>query len=110
MNQPAREQRFEIEVSGDVEAGVHADFASIWHTQDTFVLDFASLRRPPYLTEDADAGRQVAVMPVRVVARVKIPPGQVFELMKALEAQLSAWETDTGRRPGGGPSGPASPG
>jgi hypothetical protein len=109
MNQPAREQRFEIEVSGDVEAGVHADFASIWHTQDTFVLDFASLRRPPYLSDDPEAGRQVAIMPVRVVARVKIPPGQVFELMKALEAQLSAWEQETGRRPSGGAP-PPSPG
>ena len=109
MNQPAHEQRFEIEVSGDVEAGVHADFASIWHTPDTFVLDFASLRRPPYRADDADTGHQVAIMPVRVVARVKIPPGQVFELMKALEAQLSAWEQETGRRPSGGTP-PPSPG
>jgi len=73
------------------------------------VLDFASLRRPPYRADDADTGHQVAIMPVRVVARVKIPPGQVFELMKALEAQLSAWEQETGRRPSGGTP-PPSPG
>jgi hypothetical protein len=29
-----------------------------------------------------------------VVSRVRIPPSQVFELMKALEQQLSAWEKE----------------
>jgi hypothetical protein len=33
-----------------------------------------------------------------VVARVRVPPSQVFEIMKALERQLTAWETETGRR------------
>lgn len=92
-------QRFEVEVSAEVEPGLHADFASIWHTPETFVLDFASLRRPPHLGADEDTGQQVAVFPTRIVARVKIAPGQVFELMKALETQLSKWEQETGRRP-----------
>jgi hypothetical protein len=99
-------QRFDIEIAPDVEAGVHADFASIWHTPHTFVLDFASLRRPAELTEDADTGQQVVVLPTRIVARVKIPPDQVFELMKALEKQLTTWEQETGRRPAGGDPGP----
>lgn len=98
------EQRFEIEIAPDVEPGVHADFASLWHTPHTFVLDFASLRRIPEIVTD-DGGNQVLVMPTRIVSRVKIPPEQVFELMKALEAQLSAWERETGRRPDGA-SGP----
>ena len=29
----------------------------------------------------------------------EVPPGQVFELMKALESQLSMWEAETGQRP-----------
>ena len=32
-----------------------------------------------------------------MIQRVKIPPKQVFELMKALEHQLSAWESETGQ-------------
>jgi hypothetical protein len=28
-----------------------------------------------------------------------MPPTHVIELMKALERQLSTWETETGRRP-----------
>jgi hypothetical protein len=99
-------QRFDIEIAPDVEPGVHADFASIWHTPQTFVLDFASLRRPPELTEDSDTGKQVVVLPTRIVSRIKIPPDQVFELMKALEQSLTAWEQETGRRSAGGDPGP----
>jgi len=99
--QPSQQppQRFEIEISPDVEPGVHSDFTSIWHTPDTFVLDFASLRQPPYIREDAETGGQFIVAPTRIVARVKIPPAQVFELMKGLEQQLSEWEVQTGQRP-----------
>lgn len=92
------EQRFEIEIGEDVEPGVHADFASLWHTPDTFVLDFASLRRMPEGGVDEDTGRQIIKLPTRIVARVKVPPKQVFELMKALERQLSLWEVETGQR------------
>jgi hypothetical protein len=28
-----------------------------------------------------------------------VPPNQVFEIMKALERQLTGWEQETGRRP-----------
>ena len=58
MTQPAPEPetRFELEISPEIEPGEHADFASIWHTPDTFVLDFASLRQPPYLDQDGDNG------------------------------------------------------
>jgi hypothetical protein len=86
-----------VNVPGDVEAGVPADFAAIWHTPHTFVLDFAALKAAPEIfeSESAKTLRQEAV----VVARVRIPPAQVFEMMKALEQQLTAWETETGQRP-----------
>jgi hypothetical protein len=92
------EQRFEIEISAEVEQGLWADVVSLWHTPDSFVLDFAVLRRPPYAVEDAESHAVARVMPARIVARVRIPPSQVFELMKALEQQLSLWEQETGRR------------
>jgi hypothetical protein len=101
--QPPTEQRFVIEISPDVEPGVHADFASIWHTPDTFVLDFASLRQPPQLSQDENTGQRVLICPTRIVSRIKIPPDQVFELMKALEKELSTWELQTGRRGTDGP-------
>lgn len=91
------DRRFDIEMSAEIEAGIWADFASLWHTPDAFVIDFAALRRPPYASEDAQTGKVTGVMPARIVARVRIPPSQVFEFMKALEQQLSMWEKETGR-------------
>jgi Protein of unknown function (DUF3467) len=100
-NQESRqpsERRMDITIADQLEQGVFADFANIWHTQDVFVLDFATFRQPPYIQEDPETGQQVGVLPGRVVARVRIPPSQVFEFMKALEQQLSAWEKETGQK------------
>ncbi|MGV9560919.1 DUF3467 domain-containing protein [Streptomyces sp. NPDC003480] len=95
-NQPPQE--IQVEIPTEVETGVYADFVSIWHTPESFVLDFAGLRRSPELQADPNTGAQKAVVPVKIVSRVRIPPAQVFELMKALEQQLSAWEVETGQR------------
>ena len=91
-----------VNVPSEIEAGVPADFAAIWHTPHTFVLDFAALKAAPevFESEDARTVRQEAV----VVSRVRIPPAQVFEMMKALEQQLTAWEKETGQRPGNAPA------
>jgi hypothetical protein len=89
----------EFSVSPEVEVGVYASFANLWHDSDVFTIDFSAPTAPPQLGEDP-AGQPAVRVQARVVARVRIPPGQVFELMKALESQLSAWETETGRRSG----------
>ena len=86
------EQRLQINLPADHNAGVFADFVRAWHTKDAFVLDFATLIQPPH-----SEGESV-VLDAAVVARVRIPPAQVFELMKALEQQLSAWEKENGQR------------
>jgi hypothetical protein len=88
----APEQRIQIKLAPGMEAGVYADFVRAWHTNDAFVLDFASLTEPP--RNDAGA----VVLNASVASRVRIPPAQVFELMKALEQQLSAWEKEHGKR------------
>jgi hypothetical protein len=96
MSQPnPAQQKVTFSITPEVEIGVFANFVSVWHQPDCFVLDFQTYTRPPQLTEDPD-GRQLIDLATRVVARVRIPPGQVFEIMKALEQQLSAWERETG--------------
>ncbi len=92
-------KRYNVEIPDDVVNGHYADLASLWHTRDVFVLDFAALKGAPQRAEHE--GAAVLHHQTRVVARVRIPPAQVFELMKALESQLSAWEAETGRRPTG---------
>jgi len=86
------EQRIQMNMPPDGAAGVYADFVRAWHTKDAFVLDFANLVEPPRAEDD------VVILNSTVVSRVRIPPAQVFELMKALEQQLSAWEKETGQR------------
>ncbi|MDR1356010.1 MAG: DUF3467 domain-containing protein [Propionibacteriaceae bacterium] len=85
------EQRLQINMPNEQAIGVYADFVRAWHTNDAFVLDFAALHEPATSTDDG------VLIKAGVVSRVRIPPSQVFELMKALEQQLSAWEKETGR-------------
>jgi hypothetical protein len=88
------EQQLQINLPPDNAAGVFADFVRAWHTADAFVMDFATLVEPPHPGPD---GTQV-ILNATVAARVRIPPAQVFELMKALEQQLSAWESESAAR------------
>lgn len=93
----AQQQQMRVSMPDDKIPGVFADFVSVWHTSDVFTFDFAALARPPSRVE-GDDGQQVTQTQAQVVARVRIPPSQVFEIMKALERQLTAWEQETGRR------------
>jgi hypothetical protein len=95
------EPRFAIEIPDDVRAGSYADFVSIWHTGDAFTLDFAALVAPPEQVDDGETSYVQGT--ARVVSRVRIPPGQVFEIMRALEQQLTQWEAEHGRLPGNRP-------
>jgi hypothetical protein len=82
------QQQAHIHIPEDRLEGSYADFVSVWHTKDVFVLDFAVLAQPTTPTQ----------LNARVVQRVRIPPAQVFEIMKALEQQLSKWESERGGR------------
>lgn len=100
--------RFQVEVPPEAEAGVPAEFANIWHTRTSFVLDFAVPKGPPQVTDDDDGGRR-ALVTAKVVARVRIPPQQAFEIARALTQQLDMWEKETGAgRPAAPPAPPGS--
>jgi hypothetical protein len=90
----------QIDVPDDVDSA-YGDFTSVWHTADVFVLDFIALKGPPHPIEGPD-GAPVLAVPGRVTQRIRIPPAQVFELMKALETHLSQWEAETGAPGSGG--------
>jgi len=81
-----------ISLPESVAPGVLADFVTISHTPDYFVFDFVTVvrARPGAAEGDVEIDGQVA-------SRVKVLPSQVFEIMKALEQQLSQWEHETGR-------------
>jgi hypothetical protein len=96
VNDQPLEHRVEIAVNPENEVGEYASFASVWRAQDCFVIDFATEVRPPEVSEDPESRMRYVHVPARVVARVRIPPSQVWELMKALEQNLSAYERERG--------------
>lgn len=85
--------QFAINLPPENIEGHYADFAGVWHTPETFVLDFSAVSGPPQAVEN-EAGQKVAQIKAQIVTRVRIPASQAFEVMKALNAQLSLWETE----------------
>jgi hypothetical protein len=88
----------QVDLPPEVETGVFADFASLWYTRDTFVIDFVVSKAPTQMVTDSH-GEAHAVSPGRVVARIRIPPAQVFDIAAQLTQALTAWEEQTGQRP-----------
>lgn len=101
-------RQFEIDLPPDAIDGHYADFANVWHTPNVFVMDFVALAQPPREEINEETGEKVAIVPARVVSRIRIPPEQVFELAKALTQQLEFWEQETGRRSDPMPQEPTS--
>jgi hypothetical protein len=97
--QPAQ---FSLQVPDDLAAGVYSNLVAVWHTPYEFTLDFAVMQ-PAQVVAD-EGGAQQSVTPARVVARVKIPPAAVFELMQALSKNEGLYEQRFGQiqRPGPG--------
>ncbi len=90
------ERRIAVTLPESVVPGVFADFVSVWHTGGAFTLDFAAMVNPGQPGVDEETGEEITVVPAQVVTRVRIAPSQVFEIMKALEQQLTSWERENG--------------
>jgi hypothetical protein len=89
-------QQIQIHVPDDVQNGVYANMALVWHTPFEFTMDFAVLQPT---VPDADGS---PITPARVVARVKFPPAQIFQLLQAINANMTKYEESFG--PIGGPA------
>ena len=97
MTDEAATPAIAVTVPPKQEVGVFADFAGIWHTPNTFVLDFLSLTSPRPQQQLDGAGDVIGAMPARVASRVRIPAEQVFQIIAALQQQADQWLTETGR-------------
>lgn len=81
--------RFEIEIPDELQAGVYANLLNVWHSPYEFTLDFAVIHGNQAREEDDEQ-----VVPARVVSRVRIPPNIMFEVLKALNSNLSKYEAN----------------
>ena len=97
-------QQIQIQVPDEVQGGVYANMAVVWHTPTDFTIDFA-VTAPPTAGPEGQP-----VVPARVVARVKFPPSQIFQLLQAINANMTNYEAAFGpiATPGAGTQRPDS--
>lgn len=86
-----------MELPAEVQVGVFADFANVWHTPSTFVLDFLAVTQPPQPQLDENGAAGAPVLQAKVAARVRIPSEQIFPIIAALRSQAEQWLAETGR-------------
>lgn len=117
MSEPPGQPRIEFEPHADpaLEAGSYASGLAIWHTPHEFTFDFFVSSQPPAEARTAE-GEVVIRAPHRLVARVRIPPTSVFDIIRTISENLSLYEQKFGpiRMPGAGaplypPEDPAGP-
>jgi hypothetical protein len=89
---PDRPIELKIEVPPELEGGTYANVLNVWHTAYEFTLDFGVMQQVGE-PEDADSTLQV---PVRVVSRVRIPVALLFEVLKALNTNMTGYESTFG--------------
>jgi hypothetical protein len=97
---PAEQIQFVVDLPAEQELGVFADFASVWHTPTTFVIDFLAVKgpqRPSIDPQTGDLHPERPALDARVGARVRIPSEQIFPLIQALQAQGNQWLAESGR-------------
>lgn len=87
----------EIRIDSDREAGAYANLASVWHSPHEFTIDFAATLPPE--TRKGPDGQDMTVIPARVTARVKLPVSVVFDLLKAINDNMTRYEARFGSLP-----------
>jgi Protein of unknown function (DUF3467) len=98
VEDPGQRQEIQMVVPPDREAGVYANFLAVWHSPHEFTLDFCSTQPPRPAENDPDR----TVMPSLVVSRIKIPVTLIFDVVRALNENMTRYEETFGeiRRPG----------
>lgn len=83
------ETHFRIDVPPEEIGGRYANFLTVWHTGHEFTLDFAATQPPQANADDADAP---VVIPCHVTSRVRIPVSLVFDILRALNENMTRYE------------------
>ena len=98
---PEQPVAFEVQADPSMAGGVYANTLAIWHTAHEFTLDFMVNSQPPQPAQSED-GTTVIRVAHQLVARVRIPPGAAFEVIRAINENMTQYEQAFGpiRRPG----------
>ena len=99
---------FETHADPDLQAGSYANALAIWHTAHEFTFDFFVSSQPPAEARTAD-GEVVIRAPHRLVARVRVPPTSLFEIIRTISQNLAMYEQKFGPIGTPGPDAPLYP-
>ena len=95
---------FETHAEPAQEAGSYANALAIWHTGHEFTFDFLVSSEPPRPVRTED-GEEVIRAPHRLVARIRVPPTAVFDIIRTINQNLTLYEQRFGQiRPPGAQS------
>jgi hypothetical protein len=86
---------FELQADPSMLGGVYANGLSVWHTVSEFTLDFV-VNSQPQAPARTETGEMVIRAPHQLVARVRIPPGKVFDVIRAINDNLTNYEQTFG--------------
>jgi hypothetical protein len=80
--------------------GAYANGMFAWHTANEFTLDFLVSAHVPQVAQAP--GQNVIEAPQKLVARVRISPGMIFEVIRTINEEMGKYETNFGQihRPG----------
>jgi len=95
---------FETHADPDLQAGSYANALAIWHTAHEFTFDFLVSSEPPQQARTS-GGEDVIRAPHLLVARIRIPPTAVFDIIRTVNQNLTLYEQRFGqiRPPGAQP-------
>lgn len=85
---PEEERQVRIDVPESLQQGAYANGAMVWHTPFEFTIDFIAIQ--PVDPESP------GVVPCLVTSRVKIPTTVIFDLLKALNENMTKYEATFG--------------
>jgi hypothetical protein len=89
---------FELHAEPGLTGGVYANNLIIWHTAHEFTLDFSVNSKPPQAAQTED-GTEVISVPHELVARVRIPPSLVFDVIRTINEAMTGYEAMLGPIP-----------
>ena len=87
-------------MSREWEGGVYSNVVSVWHSPYEFTLDFCATQPPQ--PADPEDPNSAPIIRCRLVARVRIPVTLVFDVIRALNENMTRYEETFGEiaRPG----------
>jgi hypothetical protein len=96
---PDREVNYDFEISSETRIGVYANVVYIWYSPYEFALDWGLADEGE--AEDSDDPTSPLRVPVSIVARVRVPTGLIFDVLRTLNEAMTRYEAIFGeiRRP-----------